>query len=661
MKDKDRNKNLILKHLRNESQINSHNNNSSVLTTEHSSLIHNKSKIPKTRGIKLIDKKFLSTSILNRPSPILNPTATYFQSALPKTNLSNHTNDLYLTGFKSPQSKKIISGEDSYFSRSSKKNTFLINVPKTENRSFNNNKKNLLPQIIDVKQKNIEEIIMDQSYFNCCDLKLKTKHLNQLYLTQLKEKADEKPRSNSRNIKKINHKKEKLVVRDGAKKYIEKTNEINRLHYFFNLKNEAITEYKENLRKQLTNLDLTINKINTYKYNLEYKIPAIQNKQFNKLYGKLLLEKLEEDKQKQTLQNLNNEIDEIQSLIDKKESFKKIMTNWLILLLTLQNGHKYSPKDMQQALKDSKQKLIFENVDDMFFCFKQKENKNLRLMEKLEEENLKKQKMLKELKNLQNVEKNFIKRNYETIIDNEKKLYDLKIENSKLSDKLNEIIINNKKNKENNGSSKKIKNKRNFNDISGSILETGNCSSKEVFDLINKIYRNIVNYAFSSNLEQINFVDIENKIRNTNYSITQKAIMQLTLMESSIDYFVGYIINKSQNEKNMEIIKKAKQQIELDHKKQKIEKYKTDVVIKTENLIKKIEIKNKKVNNLPGKKCEKDFVYLFMEKRKKTENSKKKKNNRKLNIMDFLYDEFEQKNDSDKKKENSSESVLEKK
>ena len=56
----------------------------------------------------------------------------------------------------------------------------------------------------------------------------------------------------------------------------------------------------------------------------------------------------------------------------------KKIEKWLILQIYIKDGKK--PKNLKNELKKYKNKLIFETPEDLDIIFKNKENKNLRLL-----------------------------------------------------------------------------------------------------------------------------------------------------------------------------------------------------------------------------------------------------------------------------------------
>ena len=91
-----------------------------------------------------------------------------------------------------------------------------------------------------------------------------------------------------------------------------------------------------------------------------------------------MVEKKKSDKQNEELMNLKKEVASLQLLIHKKEVKLKKMEKWLILQIYIKEGEK--PKNLKSALKKYNNSLIFETPEDLDIIFKNKENKNLRLL-----------------------------------------------------------------------------------------------------------------------------------------------------------------------------------------------------------------------------------------------------------------------------------------
>ena len=600
------------------------NNSSSLLTAENSSSF-NKSKRRPPYASMITDKKYLNTAIFEK---------RFFKPEnLSKAHLNTESNtvtDIFLT---TNNTQKYLT--TSYTSRlpEKTKNNSLNFLRCTNNKCFTK-KDESLPQILTIKI-NPENF----DFCKCCDIELESKYLQKLYLTQLKQ---EKKKSLSQS--KLNQKRQKLVVRDSRYEYIQKTNDINRLNYYANIKNDKIQKFKNNIKAKIKSLDHTKNKIDNYKYQLENKIPMKLNEQIHKLYQRLFKERLEEYKQKQTLNNIKKDIESIQLLIQKKEIIKKTINKWIILQVTIKNGHKVPKEDEKKILDENRDKLVFENIEDMMFLFHHKENKNIRLMKKLEQQNREKQELLNELAIHKKYGENTAKKNYESISEKEKSLFLIKDQYKELANSLKDIIFQKEKTVFGNVNNHK-KNTRK------SIIMSSNRENKfkngNIYELINTIYTNIISYENYSKIQNLDFlVNIESEMKNANLSCDKKALIQMKLIEIIINYLKRYIRRKGEEDiNNIYIMKKTKQEIELEHKKMKAEKHKIYLKKRMGQLVKRMEEKNNKIYFLSGKKVNK-YNMVIIEKKKLAEKLKKKKKKKVLGIEDFLYDEVDMKSNS---------------
>ena len=134
--------------------------------------------------------------------------------------------------------------------------------------------------------------------FTCCDQELNPKILNKFLYQQKTKESKYRLCKTVENSKKIIVKPNspRVVVPLGARDYIHKTKEINRIKYCMNLRAESIKEYNYNLREQINSIDYTINSLKIYKNNLENNFLnefLIQLRTLNQI---TLKERLEEER-----------------------------------------------------------------------------------------------------------------------------------------------------------------------------------------------------------------------------------------------------------------------------------------------------------------------------------------------------------------------------
>lgn len=265
-------------------------------------------------------------------------------------------------------------------------------------------------------------------------------------------------------------------------------------------------------------------------------------------------------------------------------------------------------------------------------------------MKKLEQQNREKQELLNELAIHKKYGENTAKKNYESISEKEKSLFLIKDQYKELANSLKDIIFQKEKTVFGNVNNHK-KNTRK------SIIMSSNRENKfkngNIYELINTIYTNIISYENYSKIQNLDFlVNIESEMKNANLSCDKKALIQMKLIEIIINYLKRYIRRKGEEDiNNIYIMKKTKQEIELEHKKMKAEKHKIYLKKRMGQLVKRMEEKNNKIYFLSGKKVNK-YNMVIIEKKKLAEKLKKKKKKKVLGIEDFLYDEVDMKSNS---------------
>jgi hypothetical protein len=185
--------------------------------------------------------------------------------------------------------------------------------------------------------------------FTCCDQELNPKLLNKfLYLQKEKEAKESKYRicKTVENSKKITEKPKSPIKPKpiGAKEYIYKTREINRLKYCMNLKNESIKDYNYNTQEQINSIDYTINSLKVYRNNLENNFLNEFLVQLRALNQVTLKERLVEENLRNRLVKLKKEIYNILAKKRKIEMNKYQIEKWLGLLLYIKENKKIDEK-----------------------------------------------------------------------------------------------------------------------------------------------------------------------------------------------------------------------------------------------------------------------------------------------------------------------------
>ena len=611
-------------------------NNSSIFTAENSSSIQtNKINSFSNSHTNYIKRKIRNAKYLNSTIFDTNKNKNIYikKSEIIKNN-SNNNFHLYLTETKDT----IIPTFDD--NKSSRKKNQTIENNQVNGLFLRNSKtKDILPTLkcfSDRNNKNYPEI------FTCEDYSLKPKLLTRIYYKRNKSK-DELNNAvyNFNNLSKVKKMKE------SAKDYVNKTNTINLINYCINLKKEALQDYKENMKTQMDSLNKTITKINNYKINLENNLLVKYNEQQRELDKEILNRRLNLDYQKNKLLSLLREVGGLSQSIIKKQSIIKGYEKWLIFQILLKEGSEPKNKNIKEYLdKKYGQNPIFESYDDFFAAFKEKEDNNLRLLERRDKSINECDSLKKEYNELKD---EYIKTNAKldiNIQEKEKILNLLKLRNKQL----NNIKNNLDKNKNNINYSKSLKkynSSLNFNirrnrdkiDIEKDIQLNSlgvYCIDieqlKNIYQMINCIY-----YAILKN--KIKGFSLPNNIiyRMNNHTLTrpQKAILQIKVIESSLNYIKSSIKEKKNNKKYEKIIKDTYNEIDLYHKWKKAKLYKEKEKRKFSEFLIKMEEKGKKFYFIPHKKVENYTSSLFN--KKKTYSIDKNKRN-KLELFDFLYD-----------------------
>ena len=201
------------------------------------------------------------------------------------------------------------------------------------------------------------------------------------------------------------------------------------------------------MKTQLKSLDNTISQIKNYKENLENNYFVRYNKDLRELNKQILVEKIDLDNQENKLVNLLKEVGDLTQEIEKKQKIIKRYEKWLSFQILLKEGSEPKIKNIKEYLdKKYGSKPIFDNYDDFYIGFKEREDRNLRLIERREKSMMEFDDIKKEYNDL----KNSIEQNNKDIdldIKNfEKKLFIFKFKNNELNNIKNNLNKINKKN-----------------------------------------------------------------------------------------------------------------------------------------------------------------------------------------------------------------------
>ena len=621
-------------------------NNSSMVTAENSSSLHSKFHVKRNGILSPKSEKYSNIALFeNRERQLYNTISR-----------SKNKNGLYLTDVS--LSKYRETDFESKPTIESTSNNYNSHKHLIKNRTKTNSQISSLPNLTSYSYK----YITNPPCFTCCGNTRNSKFLTSLYNKQqeqhiynniINNMIKEKVINNCYSVKKS--KKEK-TFRDSKYEYIRKTNEIKRFKYELDLKKEAIEDYKHNIRTQMCGIDHTINSIKSYRDTLENNFLAKYNKDLRKLERQLLDEKLNADEDNRKLNILKKEVSYLEFLIVKKENMIKYIEKWLILQIYIKEGEE--PKNLKNYLEKSNNKLIFETTDELDGTLKFRENKNIRLMEKYNKSELEKEKYRKQLEEYEKEAENIDQTVDILVPQKEKVLKSLKKRESSLKANLIKIInekkrvenlnssVNNKKSKSTNNSLNNINNyKNNLHHEYDSELRQNELGilykpvkmKNNIFSYIESIYISIMCNNIEGLIVNQNLL---HQLKGIGISNSKKAIVQMKIIEISLNYLISSIQKRVLSDKNSLLIKENTCKIiDLYHKKINGRKNKLEQLNNMDRLLMIIKEKNNKSYYLPRGKIER-YNVVAINKKKMEERLKNKKTKKKIDIWDFLYDQY---------------------
>lgn len=617
-------------------------NNSSIFTAENSSTIQtnkinsfNNSITNKRKKKKLNDSKYLNATIFDKNK---NQNLWIKNTNLTTKNTTRNNFPLYLT-------------EMSNYKNSRNKNESIDILSNRKTFRKNSRAKVSLPSLKCFSHRSNEKY---PNIFNCDELILRPKLLTKLYYKQHKDKDEmSEELFNTTNGSGNNHQIKKSI-KESTKDYIERAKKINLINYKINMRKEALDEYQENMKSQMLSLDYTISQINNYKSNLENNLFIKYNEERRLFDRHIILGKQELDNQKNSLLALLKDVSILTQAISKKEIIKKRYEKWLTFQVLLKEGEVPKTKNIKEYLdKKYGDEPIFENYDDFFIAFKEKEDRNIRLLEREEKAINEKDEIKKEYNELKkDIENNQLHLDL-NVKEKEKVLNLLKIRNKELKNIMNGIARKNRR-----YMSKSFKTKYRttldldmqknkeivIDDIklnSLGIYYYNLEGTKNIYQMINCIYLSILKNEIP---KLVLPHDIIYKIKNQILSKPLKAIYQLKIIELSLNYVKSSINTKKNSDKNCKkLIKEIYHQIDLYHKWEKAKIYKEKQTKKFFEFFVKMEEKSKKIVFVQNRKVENYPSGLLA--RKKTVSVSKNKNNN-FGLFDFLHEN----SFSDKKK-----------
>ena len=628
--------------LRNKSTQDNLINNSSIFTAENSSTIQtnkinsfNNSITNNRKNKKLNKSKYLNATIFDKNK---NQNLWIKNTNLTTKNTTRNNFPLYLT-------------EMSNFKNSRNKNESIDALSNRKTFGKNSRIKVCLPTLKCFSHRNNEKY---PDIFNCDELILKPNLLAKLYYKQNKDKDEmSEELFNTTNEGGNNHQIKKSL-KESTKDYIERAKKINLINYKINMKKEALQEYQENMKSQMKSLDYTISQINSYKSNLEKNLFIKYNEERRLFDRHIMLGKQQLDNQKNTLLSLLKDVNILSQAISKKETINKRYDKWLAFQVLLKEGEVPKTNNIKEYLdKKYGDKPIFENYDDFFIAFKEKEDRNIRLLEREEKAITERDEIKKEYNELKkDVENNKLHMDL-NVKEKEKVLNLLKIRNKELNNIKKGIV---RKKRRYISQSFKTKYRTTLDlDVQANkeiLIDDIKLNSlgiyyynlegtKNIYQMINCIYLSIIKNEVP---KLVLPYDIIYKINHQILSKPQKAIYQLKIIELCLNYVKSSINTSKNNDKNCKkLIKEIYHQIDLYHKWQKAKIYKEKQTKKFFEFFVKMEEKSKKIVFVQNRKVENYPSGLLA--RKKTVSVSKNKNNN-FGLFDFLYES----SFSDKKK-----------
>ena len=472
--------------------------------------------------------------------------------------------------------------------------------------------------------------------FTCCDQELQPKLLNKVFYQQKSKDSKYRLCKTVESSKKllVKPKSPTSVAPIGAKDYICKTREMNRIKYCMNLRIESIKEYNYNIREQINSIDYTIKSLKVYKNNLENNFLnefLIQLRTLNQI---TLKERLVEEKLRNKLVKLKKEIYNMLAKKRKTEINKYQIEKWLGLLVYIRERNRIDEKKIMNYInKNYKGKLIIESADEFDDFYKKKEQRNIRLIEKLNISNNEKMTLFKELKQ--------IKQSYSedkdliiSILEKEKLLELLKMRNSELLEEKKEALrLQDSSVYTENSSAMIMPNYRRNKDKKNS---ENKINLTLIYDLIQKTY----DYICSNDKECLGESQESLPVINNMMIKSTKALSQMKIIELTITALQYY--KETHIEGNEALYKKLSEEIELNHKRIKNEKYKKEEEMKALELYRKQQAKKDRIIFKSTRQDDySSLVYIEKLKREAKKNTKKVK--KEINIFDYLYDLYENK------------------
>jgi len=446
----------------------------------------------------------------------------------------------------------------------------------------------------------------------CCNEKYEAKNLSHLYdkywVNPPKKKVI------------LNHRRERMKVRDSSADYIEKTKNIILERYNLKIKKDCKLRIENNIRNEIKSLDYTMNKIKKYQFDLEHNFIQKMNDELIKLFQIMKEEKEICEQLNFKVISLMKQDNNLKTEIKKAHTNKIFYEKWIIFLIQMDKKtlKKIPPESLKLILKQEyNNELIFKEIDDVMEWFNNSAQRNFNYL--VEYNKVKRDK--------EEVEKKYLEDNKitsyelsleEEIKEKEKLLNLLKIRNKNLEKEKTYV-----KKLKLNQSKKKVK--RSFSTfVKPKKLNDG------IYLRAKFIYSDI-KLRMSNQLKNIN-IDEELDKCVTN---EEKTLKMLTIAEITLTYLQSKYDDYKNNSHYKNILKEVLHQIELKHKIETANQRKIDDQKKLDQLAEKLRQKSMKFIYVPKRKIDM-YPYALYVKPKRTITESNDKNE--LTLYDFLYD-----------------------
>ena len=442
----------------------------------------------------------------------------------------------------------------------------------------------------------------------CCDERFDRENLSKLYMKYFVSPPKKKII--------INHKSERVKVKESSDEYIEKTKNIVLARYTLKIKQEAAKRIEDNIKKEIKTLDKTMKKIKCYQTDLENNFMNKYNDALKQLSSQSEQERIKNDELNFKLNRVLKDVNSLNNQIAKKESIKNSIEKWIIF--QIQMDKRIIPVNIKEFLKkEYNNQLIFQTVEDFKEWFVREEDKNLKLLSDFQRKYKEKEKIEEEFLEYKKYDIYNIEIDKE-VQEKEKLLNLLKIRNAALEKE--KIETSNYVNKS------YYKKKRTF-----SFGDKPKIIKDNIYLKIKYIYHHLKEKLPSSLYD---FELNDHEIAHANIREV-KILKMLNTLEQIINILLTKYHEYKSNNKYTAILKEIHATIDLEHKKETARRNKLEEERKIDELQERINQRNNKVIYIPLRKVDNYPFALFIKpKTKKGEKNEKKD----LSLSDFLYD-----------------------